>query len=175
MMLVRTLSLFIVLFIYSCSNMNKVNDFSDVDDTTDVFKPDIASHLTSSPSIVFDSIAEMPSFTKRYVVNHGINFDDSTDIDTVVEFANNADTILYAKANSGMFLWKMTLKTKLIVLDKNVFVSCKKEVLRLKLNLDTIWNNLILTGEDGGETYRFFFKNDTLNKINYEMHFDAIN
>lgn len=175
MTIIRSFLLFSIVLGLSCSETKKKYNYDDLGDTTDVFMPDISRRLTSSPIFNFDFISASSTFKKRLIGIDNINFDDSTDVDTLIQFVSGLDTVVYAKANSGIFLWKMVLASKAVVLDNDVYISCGKNIFKSKLHSDSISDNLFITGDDGGETFCFKFRDDTLREIRYEMHFEAVN
>ncbi|MBX2905468.1 MAG: hypothetical protein KF744_05485 [Taibaiella sp.] len=165
----------ITVYLCSCGSVGKKMRFDDINDTTDIFNPEVANHLKSSQLFSFDSIIKISAFEKSVEAIYDVNFDDSTEVDTIIKFANLSDTIIYAKANSGLFLWKMSLQSSLFILDRDIFVSCKKQVFRSKCLIDTVYNILSVSGEDAAETFYFTFDNDSLKRIEYVMHFEAVN
>lgn len=174
----KLLSLLVVTMLtVSCKNVvNKSKNDGEANDTTDLFNPSFVYRLTtSSPIFEFDSMANMPAYQKWYSGIDSINFDDSSETDTLVTLVRGADTLLFAKANSGMFLWKMKLSSNKIVLDTNISVSCKKSVFFSKLGLSSLARNVLIWGDGAGETFQFVFNLDTLTEILYEMHFEAMN
>jgi len=176
----RTTSLLILTILiamYSCRDtVKKVNHSTAINDTTDIYDPSFVSRLIRSSSIFkFDSTTNMSGFQKWYNAIDSINFNDDTKTDTLITFAEGSDTLLFAKAYSGIFLWKMKLGSTKVILDTNINISCKKSILLSKLGLAALANNVLVWGEDGAETFYFVFKGDTLNQVLYEMHFEAIN
>jgi hypothetical protein len=117
----------------------------------------------------------MSTFEQKYLATNEINFNDETETDTIILFTNTVDTIIYAKAYSGTFLWKMNILSNSVKLDTNVGVGCLKSFIQLKLRQNKISDFVSVWGEDAAETLYITFKNDTVSNIRYEMHFEAVN
>ena len=165
-----------IFFLCSCDNWQTMKKEGAMPDTTDLFDGAFVSRLVrSSPVLTLDSLTNTSAFQKTYQGTNEINFDDDTETDTLIYFTHKTDTIIYAKANSGPFLWKMNLHTSNTILDTNVAIGCRKSILKAKLRSKDLSDFALVWGEDAAETFYFTFQGDTLTNIRYEMHFEAVN
>ncbi len=165
-----------ISFLCSCEDRRTMKTGDVTPDTTELFDKAFVSRLVrSSPVLTLNSLTNTSAFQKTYHGTKEINFDDDTETDTLIYFTHQTDTIIYAKANSGPFLWKMNLHTSNIVWDTNVAIGCIKSTLNAKLKSKALADFAVVWGEDAAETFYFSFHGDTLTNIRYEMHFEAVN
>lgn len=184
----------LLLCLASCSNNNKSNvinhnsgnryedkeytytSISVNKDTIDIFAEKYIEKLYStSPYFNFDSVRLMRKFSINKYGIDSINFDDNTEIDTIITATLKSDTLVFAKANSGIFLWKMKLHTNNIKIDTNIVIFNSKSVIYNLFNIDILYNNFCFLISGSGEYYEYTIKDGKVNMIVFQVDFEGVN
>ncbi len=127
------------------------------------------------PLLSFEYARSLHQYTIKHIGIDSINFDDSTEVDTIYIVSGNEDTLLYAKANSGIFLWKMVLNSVKDTLDTGIAIGCSADVLSKKFKINTLPDSCIFCMSGPSENYYFVIKNKTVKKIYYDIDFEGNN
>jgi hypothetical protein len=145
-------------------------------DTIDIFAEKYIENLYStSPYFNFDSVSLMGSFSINKYGIDSINFDDDTEIDTIITAIFNRDTLVYAKANSGIFLWKMRLHTDKIKIDHDIYISCLKQNIYNKFKIDNSCNNFIFVIYGVAEYFQYTIIDGNVDMIMFDVDFEGVN
>jgi hypothetical protein len=145
-------------------------------DTIDVFAEKYLGEISmSSPFHCFDSVKLMDGFIINSYPIDTVNFDDNTATDTIYTAIKHTDTLIFAKANSGIFLWKMRANTDEIKIDTNIYISCSKKAINDMFSVDIRKENFSFIISSPGDYYHYTIKDGTIVKLVYEVDFEGVN
>lgn len=92
-------------------------------------------------------------------------------LDTLLFFTVKEDSIGFYKAWGNVFPQKLVIYSEIITIDKDIKIGVNKELFRKKFNHKVLSNIFVVKDLEGGNTFIFFFRENTLFRIFYESEY----
>ncbi len=168
----------LIISLVSCSNADSKHSVTSntYTDTTDIVDDKFITRvLDTNSSICIAQILESKKLNLDIKTSDSINLDDRTLKDSIFVLFNHRDTLVYGKAYSGIFLWRLHLQTSNLTIDTTLTIDCKKNMLARKFNLSDIANVVRVRDEMGTNTFYFIFSNNILKEIVFYCDFEGVN
>lgn len=170
----------LVYFLVSCNerqdHKNTVESAT-MSDTLDIVDDEFINRVIGSNSsrINFSQIEKTGNYVQTLITSDSLNFDDRYIKDSLYVLSSKYDTLLYAKAYSGVFLWKMHLQDTILHLDTNININCDKKIFVDKFKLVDFKRVVKVRDDMGGNNFYFVFENGILKEIFFYYDFDGLN
>lgn len=96
---------------------------------------------------------------------------DSKVKDIIESFTANDDKFSFYKAKDKNLLLTMELNKRYMILDKDIYIGCDKNVFKTRYKTALNSDIIIIEDLEGGNIFSFFFKNNKLVRASYKCDY----